>query len=151
MLKELVENTSIADILTLISILIAVYHYIKDKRRENKYATMMAYQDLQNKVFDELNRWSPLEIKEATQNRTSDAYKTLGEHLSRIEFFCVGINQKIYDFDTFYAIAHGYFDKGGMLYQRLYPILEKKLEGASEDHYQNIHKVWKEMEEKSQR
>lgn len=150
-LNRMFFQITIADMLTVISIAAAAAYYIMDRRRARKVATMSAYSELQNSVFRELNRWSPSEIRSAASNNQSDVYKTLGEHLAKIEFFCVGINQKIYDFDVFYSISHGYFDKGGTLYYRLIPLLERKLEIAGQDHFQNIHIVWKKMDSRSRR
>lgn len=139
----------ITDIATLLSVGLAVIQYFKSIKRENQKATLEAYERLQTEVFNEMNMWSRDEIREAVEDNTSDAYKRLGNMLARIEHFCTGINKGIYDFDTFYDIAHGYFDEGGMLFARIMPILEKKLENASEDYFRNIHKVWKRMDKRA--
>ena len=50
------------------------------------------------------------------------------------------------DFNTFYQVAHGYFDGArGTLYNRIIPILEAKTLNAHEDYFSNIHWVWKKM------
>ena len=140
----------IADVFSVAAFLFGIYQYRKEKKRENKMATIEAYTDLQRDVFSVLNKWRPSDIRETVLDNKSSAYKDLSNYLARIECFCAGINHGIYDFDAFYDVAHGYFDKGGSLYRRLFPILEKKLDSAREDYFQNIHKVWKRMDERSE-
>jgi len=142
----------ITNVATIAAVVWGVVQYRDNKKRENKIATIEAYSRLQNEVFDNLNRWSPSDVKSAADDPRSDDYKELSGYLARIECFCAGINQKIYDFDAFYTVAHGYFDGDrGMLKQRLLPLLNKKLELADEDYYQNLHKVWNLMEKKTAR
>ena len=140
----------ITNVATIAAVLWGVFQYRDNKMRENKVATIEAYSRLQNEVFDKLNRWSPSEVKKVAEDPQSDEYKELSGYLARIECFCAGITQKIYDFDAFYTVAHGYFDGNrGMLRQRLLPLLDKKLELSDEDYYQNLHKVWEFMEKKT--
>lgn len=106
-----------------------------------------AYERLQAETLSKINHWMPSEIKKVSQDRKSDAYKELSGYLAEIERFCLGINEGIYDFDTFYKLAHGYFDSDKRLLKpRLLPLLEVKLENASEDYFKNPHDVWKRME-----
>ena len=142
----------ITNILTGASIITAAVWYIFDRIRGNRIATLEAYDRLQREVLDEINLWSVSEIREAMEDRQSDAYKKLSAMLARIEHFCAGINTKIYDFDIFYSVAHGYFDYdngNGMLYRRIIPIIERKSEESKEDYFANIHKVWDKMEKKA--
>ena len=75
---------------------------------------------------------------------------TVSGYIARIEHFCVGVNQNIYDHRTVYALAHGYLD-GQVLKRRMEPIIDKKQLGASEDYYENIHAVLSWMEKESQK
>lgn len=89
------------------------------------------------------------DCKIATSNR--DSYpKNYNRYIARIEHFCVGVNQNIYDRGTVYALAHGYLD-GQVLKRRMEPIIDKKQLGASEDYYENIHAVLSWMEKESQK
>lgn len=149
--------SAIADVATAISLIFAIYTYKKDaekrraeEHRKAKQDTIEAYKDLNNTTFSKLNAWKPADIKAAAEDRTSPAYKELGTYLADIERFCVGITEDIYDFDTFYKLSHGYFDSDWGLKKRLMPLLEKKLDRAGEDYYENLHKVWKMMEERGQ-
>ncbi len=134
----------IADVATPISVVVAVVCYLLDRKRTNKAATLEAYAHLQDFVFDELNHWMPKEIEEAMEDPRSDAAKTLSSYLARIELFCTGLNNHIYDFNVFYSVAHRYFDEGTM-HNRIIAIIEAKSENSEKDDFANIHEVWKKM------
>ena len=138
----------VADIATVVALAVGIFQYVRAVRRENRFATLDAYRELQRDALDELNRNSMEEIREALKDKRSEEYVRLGSLLARVEHFCVGINQDIYDFDTFYEVADGYFYGGekATLYRRLVPIIDRKNEGAPKDYFQNIHKVWERME-----
>lgn len=133
-------------LLACVELIIGVTNQKRGWHRQKMQATLDAYNQLQESVFDKINQYKPSEIKEISENTRSEEYKILSGYLARIEHFCVGINQSIYDFDTFYKLSHGYFDgEQGMLYTRLIPILESKGLGAKEDYFINIHVVWEKM------
>lgn len=94
-------------------------------RRDRRQATLEAYNRLQTEVFDNLNTYAIDEIYDICKDTKSQEYKTLSGYLARIEHFCVGLNCKIYDKKTFYALAHGYFD-GYLLRKRIEPIIKEK-------------------------
>ena len=58
---------------------------------------------------------------------------------ARIEHFCVGVNQEIYDTETVYALARDYLD--GVIKKRIEPVIEKK-NTFGHDYYANIHQVY---------
>ncbi len=126
-----------------------VYTYYKDKKRNAQKDTLDAYSILQKDTFNYLNTWSPSEIRNVTEYKQSDDYKKLSGYLADVERFCVGINEGIYDFGTFYELSHGYFDdeRRGVM-PRLIPLIEAKSGSADEDYFANIHKVWNRMEKK---
>ena len=127
-----------------------VVTYFKDRKRNTKKDTLDAYSTLQKETFNKINPWLPSEIKSVTEDATSESFKELSGYLADIERFCVGINEGIYDFDTFYLLAHGYFDsEKGLLKPRLIPIIEKKLEISDKNYFSNIHEVWRKMDERS--
>lgn len=76
----------------------------------------------------------------------SAEYKVLSGYLARIEHFCVGLNEKVYDKNVFYKLAHGYFD-GYILYRRIEPILMSKKN--AEQYYSNTYSVLEWMKKKS--
>ena len=125
--------------------------YVRDSRRNTRQDTLNAYRDLQREVLNHLNPWKPYEIKDVISDRSSEAYAELSGYLAEIERFCSGINMRIYDFKTFYNIAHGYFDgEKGKIHKLLEPLIDVKLNQNrnenNEDYYQNIHQVWNRME-----
>lgn len=133
-------------ILSIIAILISVisggfalYTFFWTAARDRKQATLDAYNQLQEQALDHLNCYMPATIKEIAKNRKSEEYKKLSAYVARIEHFCVGVNQKIYDRKTVYELAHGYFDGG--LKTRIEPIIDQKNQ-FGQDYYENIHKVY---------
>ena len=103
----------------------ALFTFFWTARRDRKQATLEAYNRLQAEVFDHLNTYRPEQIPLICSNTRSPEYKLISGYLARIEHFCVSINRKIYDRNTFYALAHGYFD-GHQLRKRIEPIIEIK-------------------------
>ena len=117
-------------------------------QRDKKQATLDAYNTLQNEAFDKLNLFMPSEIREIMKHTTSKEYNEVSGYIARIEHFCVGVNQKIYDRKTVYELAHGYFD-GKKLRSRMEPVIDQKNQGADKDYYENIHKVLAWMDRES--
>ncbi len=139
----------VAIVISVISGLFSAFTYIKTMERDRKQATLDAYNSLQEQVFDRLNQYAPAEIREIAKDNHSNKYKEVSVLVARIEHFCVGVNQKIYDFDTVYELAHGYFD--GSLKARIEPILDKKQKNTVHDYYANIHGVLAKMEQEAKK
>ena len=140
----------VAIVISVISGLFSAFTYIKTMERDRKQATLDAYNSLQEQVFDRLNQYAPAEIREIAKDNHSNKYKEVSGLVARIEHFCVGVNQKIYDFDTVYELAHGYFD-GFSLKARIEPILDKKQKNTVHDYYAYIHGVLAEMEQETKK
>ena len=140
----------LAIVLSMISGGFALYSFIWTARRDRKQATLEAFNRLQGEVFDKLNTYKPAQIREICSDRKSEQYKTISGLLARIEHFCVGLNQGIYDKGTFYALAHGYFD-GHQIRKRIEPIIESKNTNANstEQFYDDTLSVLKWMEKKA--
>ena len=138
---------TLALIISALAFVFAALSYYLDTRRKAKLETLNAYRLLQKSALDHINQWTPSEIRKAVQDKRSEEYKQLSGYLAEIEHFCVGLNTRIYDYKTFYNLAHGYFDSDrGMLKPRLLPLLETKQKNAKEDYYANLHRVWARME-----
>ena len=120
----------IAIVLSVISGGFTLYTFLWTAHRDRKQATLEAYNRLQTEVFDNLNTYRPEDICKICTNNKSAEYKTISGYLARIEHFCVGINQGIYDRETFYALAHGYFD-GNQLRKRIEPLINAKNGGGN--------------------
>ena len=141
-----------ANIATAAGVVFAAVSYYSGAKRSRKELTITAYQQLQETTFNKINLLKPSEIKEIVQDKTSEQYKDLSACLANIENFCMAINEKIYDFEVFDKLSHGYFDsEKGLLKPRLLPIIESKRTNASEDYFQNLHIIWKRMDKKHDR
>ena len=138
----------IAIVLSVISGGFAFYTFIWTASRDRKQATLDAYNQLQEQALDHLNYYRPAEIADIADDPRSQAYKEVSGYIARIEHFCVGVTQKIYDRKTVYELAHGYFD--GAVRDRIEPIIERKNQSGI-DYYGNIHSVYGWMEEETQK
>lgn len=140
----------ISIIIAIASVVFSIFTYYQNVIHDRKQATLEAYNRLQSEVFDMLNIYTPTEIRNICEDTKSNEYKILSGYLARIEHFCVGINEKIYDKNIFYTMAHGYFD-GFLLKNRIDPLLESKNSGktGTEIYYLNIYAVMHWMEKKS--
>lgn len=137
----------IAIIISIISGGFTCYTFYWTTKRDRKQATLEAYNRLQEQVLDQLNHYMPKEIEEISKNPRSQGYKKISAYVARIEHFCVGVNQEIYDRGVVYELAHGYLD--GAIKNRITPIIEKK-NRSGHDYYANIHRMydWMETERK---
>lgn len=146
------------DILTIFSIIFSVvsfafslFTYFRTIIHDRKKATIDAFNVLQEQVFDQINQYTPKEIIEYAKCPTDKQYKILSGYLARIEHFCVGVENNIYDKKTVYELAHGYLD-GKALWSRLSPMMEaKNYDFQKEDYFENIHKIMKWMEKETER
>lgn len=138
----------IAIVISVISGVFALYTFFWTAARDRQRATLDAYNQLQEQALDHLNLYRPSNIKEIVKDRRSEDYKKLSAYVARIEHFCVGVNQKIYDQKTVYELAHGYFDGG--LKVRIEPVIDGK-NRFGEDYYANIHKVYAWMERETEK
>ena len=140
----------IAVVVSTLSFAFSFYSFFWTARRDRKQATLEAYNDLQGQVLDKLNLYKPSEIAEIAKNNRSPQYKDISGYIARVEHFCVGVNTRIYDFNTLYELAYGYFDSD-TLKKRIEPIVNRKLSHTEHDYYENIHRVWKKMDKKNGR
>ena len=132
--------SAVAIVLSVISGGFSLYTFLWTARRDQKQATLDAYNRLQEQALDHLNYYRPSEIAEIAKNPRSPEYKKISAYIARIEHFCVGVNQKIYDSKTVYELAEGYLD--GAIKARIEPIIEKKNHFGPVDYYENIHAVY---------
>lgn len=131
-------------VLAMLALIVSVVTYGKTVIHDRKRDTLDAYNQLQEQALDYLNYYMPAAVVEIAKNPRSEEYKKISAYIARIEHFCVGVNQKIYDRKTVYELAEGYLDKG--IRSRIEPIIDRKNRG-DRDFYENIHKVYKWMEE----
>lgn len=134
----------IAIFLSVISGGFALYSFAWTAQRDRKQATLDAYNLLQKQALDHLNYYMPAQIAEIANNPRSDEYKKISTYIARIEHFCVGVNKKIYDKETVYALAHDYLDGG--IKVRIEPVINRKNQYKDIDYYENIHQFYNWME-----
>ena len=135
----------VSSLIALVSMEFSIITYKNTASYDRKQATLEAYNRLQEEVFDSINSYTPKDIADICMNSKSTEYKVLSGYLARLEHFCIGVNEKIYDKDVFYKMAHGYFD-GHILYRRIEPILMSK--NNPEQYYSNIYHVLEWMNKK---
>lgn len=137
-----------AIVISIISGGFTYYTFRWTAERDRKQATLEAYNRLQEQVLDHLNHYMPKDIEEIAKNVRSEEYKKISAYIARIEHFCVGVNQKIYDHAVVYELAHGYLD--GSIKSRITPLIGKK-NRSGHDYYANIHGVyaWMETEQRN--
>ena len=130
----------IAIVLSVISGGFALYTFYWTARRDRRQATLEAYNKLQRQALDHLNYYRTEQIYEITNDPRSEEYKKISTYIARIEHFCVGVNQKIYDPETVYALSEGYLD--GTIKKRIEPMIQCKNSYGNRDYYENIHAVF---------
>ena len=142
-------------VISVVSGAFALYTFIWTAQRDRKQATLDAYNRLQEQVFDRLSLWTRREIIIICEDKKSEKYKKLSAYIARIEHFCVGVNQGIYDRKTVYELSHGYLD--GAIKDRIVPVIMRKNDFGKEhsknseevDFFENIHKVYAWMEQET--
>ena len=139
----------VAIVLSVISGGFSFYTFIWTTRRDRKQATLDAYNQLQEQALDHLNYYRPTEIIEIAKNPRSEEYKKISTYIARIEHLCVGVNQKIYDSETVYALARDYLD--GAIKTRIEPIIDRKNQYGDDDYYENIHQVYNRMAKRKEK
>jgi hypothetical protein len=134
---------AVALVVSTMAVIVSIWTFCWTSRRDRKQATLDAYNRLQEQALDHLNGYTPKQLKDIASNPQSEEYKQVSVYIARIEHFCVGVNQKIYDNKVVYDLAHGYLD--GAIKSRITPIIEKK-NRSGRDYYANIHLLYREME-----
>ena len=138
----------VALVLSVLSGVFSFVTYISTVKHDKKRDTLDAYNRLQNEVFDKLNTFQPREIREIAKNNCSDKYKEISGYIARIEHFCVGACNGIYDKKTVFSLAHGYLD-GKQIEERIKPFLDKKDENS--EYYKNTVAVINWMKNRSKK
>lgn len=126
-------------VISLLSAIFTGYTFFWTAARDQKQATLDAYNQLQEQALDYLNHYTPGNIREIAKDRRSEQYKTVSGYIARIEHFCVGVKLKIYDRNTVYELANGYLNSS--IKSRIEPIIEAK-NTSDVDYYANIHWVF---------
>lgn len=93
-------------IISILAFVFSVLQYISDSSRQKKESTLNAYNELQNDVFSELNKYpSPMPEIEYM----SEEWERVTVYLAKIERFSVGINTGVYSIDILNRIGGSYY------------------------------------------
>lgn len=95
-------------LISITALFISLWHHFTDDRRSKKKDTLDAYNNLQEQVFDELNKIRDSHPVLETY-RDTEYRKRVMNCLARIEFFSVGVNNGIYDIKVLKQCGGGYF------------------------------------------
>ena len=143
---------TVVDFITIgFSVIAAAFSLITYRKsiiHDRQQATLDAYNQLQEQALDHLNYYVPTRVAEIAKDPRSEEYKKISAYIARIEHFCVGVNQKIYDEKTVYELAHGYLDSS--IKKRIEPIIEKKNK-FGHDYYANNHQVYDWMDAETEK
>lgn len=133
----------IALVFSILSVIITLVTYIKGLRRERKYATLHAFNTLQEQVLDHLNPYTKKRVKEIAENPGSEEYKQLSGYLARLEHFSVGVNTRIYDIRVVRRLAGRYLCG---LQGKIDPLIQKKRSiNHLERHYNEFETMMKKI------
>lgn len=91
--------------------------------RERKQATLDAFNVLQEQVLDELVKYEKEELDEIAKHNRCEKYRVISTLLARCEHFAVGVEQKIYDYDTVYHLAGEHIVR---IFKEFLPLIEAK-------------------------
>ena len=143
---------TVVDFITIgFSVIAAAFTQITYRKciiHDRQQSTLDAYNQLQEQALDHLNYYVPTRVAEIAKDPRSEEYKKISAYIARIEHFCVGVNQKIYDRKTVYELAYGYLDSS--IKKRIEPIIEKKNK-FGHDYYANIHQVYDWMDAETEK
>jgi hypothetical protein len=144
-IQELSPVDIVSIIVSLIALMFSVFTYIRTDIYEKREATMRAYLDLQESL-QFLYRYQKDEIETFVSDNQTPEYKSISSCVARLELFAVGMKRKIYDFETFYLMAHGFVDM--TLKVRISHIIEMKTEKSCDEFYQNSIWMFEKMEKR---
>lgn len=128
-----------------------MFLYCKFERREKKKLTIEAFFNIQNDVLDKLILCTKNDVKDTVENRDDKSYDELYKaycvQIVGCEHFAVGINEKVFDFDTFNKL-------GGIhvmyLYEKLEPIIiETRNNSGKVKTYSEFEKLYRRLKEKT--
>lgn len=145
-----------ADVIAFIALIVSVLAFIfsvKTNRDANihnkKKDTIDAFNTLQCQALDKLNNFTDKDIERIATYQYSrnieekKQYREISGYMARIEHFCVGVVNDIYDEEIVHQLAHDYFEKA--IKRRIQPMLSKK-NTDKENYYKNTERVFEMLE-----
>ena len=111
-------------VLSIVAFGFSLLTYVKTLRHDRKKDTLDAFNVLQQQALDPLQSYTRAQIREIADDTRSEEYRIVSTYLARIEHFCVGVEQKIYDQKTVLQLSEGFLNRG--VYEKLKPIIDHK-------------------------
>lgn len=109
---------------SVIAFVFSLLTYVKTLRHDRKKDTLDSFNVLQQQALDPLQSYTRAQIREIADDTRSEEYRIVSTYLARIEHFCVGVEQKVYDQRTVWELSEGFLNRG--VYEKLKPIIDHK-------------------------
>ncbi len=128
-------------IISFISLCFSLFTWYRALIHDRKKDTLDAFNVLQQQALDPLQSYTRARIREIAEDARSEEYRIVSTYLARIEHFCVGVVQKVYDQRTVWELSEGFLNRG--IYEKLKPIIEHK--NQQKNYYRNFLAVVEKM------
>ena len=128
-------------ILSIVSLCFSLFTWYRALIHDRKKDTLDAFNVLQQQALDPLQSYTRARIREIAGDARSEEYRIVSTYLARIEHFCVGVEQKVYDQRTVWELSEGFLNRG--VYEKLKPIIEHK--NQQKNYYRNFLAVVEKM------
>ena len=119
-------------IISILSLLVSLFFYLKDHERRRKQATIEYFESMTSTLFEiqaKFNdKFSQEQIAISELEAHPELLKDATAILSAFERFSVGVNARVFDFDLINRMAGSYLI---FLYSRFSPYIEKIRKDAS--------------------
>ena len=127
--------------LSIVSLCFSLFTWYRALIHDRKKDTLDAFNVLQQQALDPLQSYKRAQIREIAEDARSEEYRLVSTYLARIEHFCVGVEQKVYDQRTVWELSEGFLNRG--VYEKLKPIIEHK--NQQKNYYRNFLTVVEKM------
>jgi len=127
--------------LSIVSLCFSLFTWYRALIHDRKKDTLDAFNVLQQQALDPLQSYTRARIREIAGDARSEEYRIVSTYLARIEHFCVGVEQKVYDQRTVWELSEGFLNRG--VYEKLKPIIEHK--NQQKNYYRNFLAVVEKM------
>jgi len=112
----------IAIVISIFAFILSLIQFLKNNSRQKKEATLIAYNELQNEVFTNLNiNFFCSPNSELYLLKSGDrGWEEITVYLSKLERFSTGINTGIYSIEILNRLGGGYYI---WIFEKLMPII----------------------------
>ena len=128
-------------LISIVSLCFSLFTWYRALIHDRKKDTLDAFNVLQQQALDPLQSYTRAQTREIAGDARSEEYRIVSTYLARIEHFCVGVEQKVYDQRTVWELSEGFLNRG--VYEKLKPIIEHK--NQQKNYYRNFLAVVEKM------